>query len=151
MRGFRFRLEQLLGLRAAAEEETARKLADARRAVDEAQSSVDRIVGSEAELREQVGRAMWAAGTVGAVQNLDVVREQLARQRLAAEAELSRAEGELTEALENHRRAHQEREILDRLRTRRSAEWRVENGRREQAVLDESGRGRGAAAGDWSS
>lgn len=151
MRGFRFRLEQLLDLRTAAEEETARKLAEARQAVGGAKSSVDRILRSESELRKQVGRAMRGTGTVGAVQNLVVVREQLARQRLAAEAELSRAEGHLAEALENHRQAHREREILDRLRTRRSEEWRLEAHRREQAVLDESGRGRSSDIGDVTS
>ena len=148
MRNFRFRLEQLLDLRAAAEEATARKLADARHTVTGARNMVERIVRSESELRQQVGRALRETGSVGAVQNLDIVREQLARQRLAAEAQLSEAETRLSEALAAHQQAHQEREILDRLRARRSEEWRVENQRREQAVLDEVARGRGGDLGD---
>lgn len=148
MKGFRFRLEQLLDLRAAAEEETARKLADARHTVTGARNMVDRILRSESELREQVGRALRGTGNVGAVQNLDIVREQLARQRVAAEAQLSEAEARLAEAIAAHQQAHQEREILDRLRARRSEEWRIETQRREQSILDEVARGRGGDLGD---
>lgn len=151
MKGFRFRLEQLLDLRAAAEEEMVRKLAAAQRLVTEAEDALGRIQSAEADLRDQVGRALRGVGTVGAVQNLDVVREQLGRQRLIAEAELARVRAEHAEAAENHRQAHQEREILNRLKDRRSKEWRVEVHRREQAVLDEVARGRNLDIGDRSS
>ncbi|MDH3223828.1 MAG: flagellar export protein FliJ [Gemmatimonadota bacterium] len=147
MRGFRFRLERVLDLRAAAEEEMGRRVADARRAAGRARSVVDRILRSELALRERVGEALRGTRSVGSVQNLEVVREQLARQRLVAEAELVDAEVALREAVENHRKAHREREILDRLRTRRAAEWQVEERRREQSVLDEVGRGRSGVEG----
>lgn len=147
MRGFRFRLEKVLDLRTAAEEEMGRRVADARRAAGRARGVVDRILRSELALRERVGEALQERRSVGSVQNMEVVREQLARQRLVAEAELIKAEGTLEEAVENHRKAHQEREILDRLRSRRAAEWQVEERRKEQSVLDEVGRGRSGPGG----
>lgn len=147
MSGFRFRLEKVRDLRSAEEQEQARRLAQARSKVARARGVVDRIDRAEAGVRDRARAALRGRNPVGMVQNLEVLLNQLGRQRALAEAACASAEEALDAAVEDYQRAFREREIMDRLRERRQDEWRREELRREQGVLDELGRGGSGAGG----
>jgi len=144
MKGFRFRLEKLRDLRRMEEEGRARAVAQASDSVATAQKLIDGIIESEAEVLDRIRTIVTSGPRVGLVQNMQVVLGQLRRQRAVAQAQRVKAEEELKTARLAFQEAYREREILDRLRERQMDSWNREEGRREQAVLDEASR-RGAS------
>ncbi|MGI9625278.1 MAG: flagellar export protein FliJ [Longimicrobiales bacterium] len=148
MRGFRFRLEKLRGLRWAEEQEKARRLAEAGTALDRAQGILERIAESEAGVQSRMRDALEEAPTAGVVQNLMVLLDAMRRQRTAAEEDRAAALDQVVEATTQLQEATRERKILDRLRDRHRGEWVREERQREQSILDEANRGRHQRLGD---
>lgn len=148
MRGFRFRLEKLRGLRWAEEQEKARQFAEAGLVLDRVQVVLDRIAESEVGVQDRMRVALEEAPTAGVVQNLLVLLDALKRQKTTAEEERATALDQLEVATSALQGATRERKILDRLRDRHRGEWVREERQREQSILDEANRGRRPGFGD---
>jgi flagellar export protein FliJ len=138
MKRFSFRLERLLQLREAAEQERARELGVARR--DEAERRADAVAGEErlAEARAQLAETSRGRAQAGTLQNLDLAIGALARESQA----LADSHERSLERLEIERRqfeqARMAKRVLERLREQRHDAWNDAYTRWEQAQMDET-------------
>lgn len=134
---FRFRLERVLEVRRREEdreriafaEATARR-ARAREVLEARRRAYRRT------LEEEAARASFRVDELLARIHH---RERQLRDILEAERDLESATAAWAEARARLVEARKKRRLLERLRERRYAEWRLEEERREQGILDEVG------------
>lgn len=137
MRVFQFSLAKILDLRREVEQDRARKVAQARDRWEEARQARENLLEIHRVGREQLADAHRVGGSVGRILTMELVAEHMERQVREAEERCRDAQNDLSFSLSRFAEAFKERKILDRLRSRKMEEWKVEEGRREQKELDE--------------
>jgi flagellar export protein FliJ len=138
MKPFKFSLQRILDLRAAAERQQASALGDAleqearRRRSSEAHA--DQLEQVHDQVEQQTGTHSAAAGLHHAYRlTVDAAEARLE----AEEAALREAEERRAEEDERFAEARMARRALEKLRERREADHAIERGRQEQRDLDE--------------
>ena len=137
MSPFDFSLQKILELREREEEESSRKLAEARQEADKARQLHTDLQAERDAGRARMALANWVGGAVGHLQNLVDVVGRVDAQVTAAETECGQAEEQVEESIEAVREAARERKIIDRLRERRLNKWRSEQAENERKTMDE--------------
>lgn len=139
MKRFTFRLERLLQLREAAEQERARELASARHEEEARRSDVEEAARRLEDARRQAAEAHPGYMQAGTLRNLELSIGALTVQRQAAaqqhEQSLERLEAERSQ----FEQARMARRVIERLREQRREAWGEELSRHEQGVSDEVG------------
>ena len=138
MKPFKFSLQRILDLRAAAERQQASALGDAlqheatQRRTSEAQA--EQLEHVHEQVEQQTGTHPAAAGLHHAYRlTVDAAEARLE----AVEAALREAEGRRAEEDQLFAEARMARRTLEKLRERREADHALETGRAEQRDLDE--------------
>jgi flagellar export protein FliJ len=137
---FSFRLERLLGLRLAEEQQCARLLANARSAADEARTTLEQSERRLTDAVAQTSSATLEVQTAGMLQallfGLELARGQVERDREI----LEQLERELAERATAYDESRAARRALEMLREQRRATWTVEQDQAEQRASDEAAR-----------
>ncbi len=148
MKGFQFRLDRILDLRAKTEKERARLLRDAmlaeivrRRSLEEAEARLDRCA-------LQIAGAGAIVTTAGTMQNLGLTINAAAGEVEVAETSHQSAEEVVRVEQEMFHEARKDRRVVERLREKRHEEWSVESSRLEQSQLDAISHHRRAVGGN---
>jgi flagellar FliJ protein len=141
---FVFRLARVLNLRRGLERERARALGRAIREEQERREALEQAQRQLGRFGEQVSESADAVTTVGTLANLRLALEKAADHVKQAEQQHDEAERAVTSEQDRFGEARREREVLERLRDRRHADWRQESSRLEQRELDEIARQRRA-------
>lgn len=132
---FRFRLQQVLDLRASQERDLATQLAAALGAEHTAKEQLDglraeRDAGAE---RAQDGRAH----SVGELTNLAFIMQQLDDQIIDAHSIVSAANSSVSQVKEALTAAFRDRRVLDRLRERHEETYRVVAENADRRTMDD--------------
>jgi flagellar FliJ protein len=142
MSRFKFRLQRLLDLRHKKENEAASALGAARNISEVAQQKEqdleDRRDATRQELLPAAGQTVRVAHlheVAFLVRALDERVQDAHKASVAAERSVQEKMGELSEAMRDRR-------VLDRLKGRRTEEWRTEDARQEREVMDAIARDR---------
>jgi flagellar protein FliJ len=133
---FKFRLQQVLELREEREKAKARELMAAKEAAESARQAQDALASLRDNSRAERDAAQDDALPVGHLHQFGFVLESL-EQRLqhagehvsAADEVVQGAQGALNDAA-------RDRQILDRLKDRHTAEWRVEEAQKDRLHMD---------------
>ncbi|HEU4587368.1 MAG TPA: flagellar FliJ family protein [Gemmatimonadales bacterium] len=137
MKRFHFRLDRLLQLRAAAEQERARALGRARQHAAERREVAEASARHVLEVVQQLAATPSDLRTAGTLRNLMLTLDAAKLAQTAAEQAHVEAEAALTAELASYDEARQARRALERLRDERRAAWEREAGRVEQQTVDE--------------
>ena len=137
MTRYRFRLQRLLGLREAAEQDRARSLGEAARAAAAARGLAEASAQRCQEAQQQIARALGAPLPAGLVSNLAASLAHIATARDVNERASDAAEAAHNEALTNYQQAHRERRVLERLSEIRRDAHQTEAAREERRQMDE--------------
>lgn len=137
MKGFQFRLERLLRLRAQAEQSRARELMSAGQAEEQRRQDVDRANGQLDTLSEQMKTTTGKTAPAGMLISLGLT--VAAATTAIAHAEQSHVDASDALAREQGKflDARKERRIVERLRELRHSAWYTQAGRAEQKDMDE--------------
>ncbi|CAN5239077.1 hypothetical protein BH09GEM1_BH09GEM1_12270 [soil metagenome] len=137
MSPFRFRLQRILELRTKQEQSLAEELGRALERSTQAHGAHASLDAVRKASAEQFAAAHSGRVTVGQMQNLGYVIEQLDEYLTiagsAAQDAAAKAEGARADLVA----AHQARRTLDRLRDRRLAEWTSAASREDQNTTDD--------------
>lgn len=133
MKRFRFRLEGLLRLRRLRERQARRELAEALRALRDAERRCQDAHGNLREAERHLAQAQGAWELRWWAEAVDVRRRQLE----AAEASRAEASRLADERWARFLQLRRDRKVVERVRERRWTLHRREQERREQAQLDE--------------
>lgn len=134
---FRFRLQQLLRLRARMEQESAARAAEARLVADEARERAEVIDAAREAGMRHLANANSAGGSAGQVQQLALIVQQLEKHAEHADTASREAEEAVQLRLAELTAAAQERLALDKLRERRRLSWHLEQSQADQKHMDE--------------
>jgi flagellar FliJ protein len=137
MKIFRFSLAKVLDLRERTEREKAKSVADARQESDSARQAKESLEEIQRKGRARLAEAHQAGGAIGLLRNMEFVLEKMEGHLKEADEVCQKADESLVESVKEYQQAFKERDTLDRLKTRRMEEWKVEEGRRQQKDLDE--------------
>ncbi len=137
MSGFRFPLEKILELRLEEEQRQARAMADAKRDANAARQAVTDLEALRNAGREGLNRAHSRGHSVGQLQNLEWVLQRMEGEIEVAEAKAEEAKQEASRRMVEFRKAVQERQSLDRLKTRRKDDWAAAERAKDQKDMDE--------------
>ncbi len=151
MAAFHFKLQPLLDLREEKEKESARGLAEARVAADEARHARENLEAVLEAGRVRVAEAHGSGGPVGHLQNLALVVGSMDAHLAVAEDACRQADEHVERSMRAFQEALQQRRTIDHLRSRRLQQWRAEQTREEQKVMDEFAITRHGRAGQASS
>jgi flagellar FliJ protein len=142
MTRFKFRLQRLLDLRRKKEQEAAGGLAQARSVAEAAERREQELAARRDATRQEMLPAEGQTVRVAdlheiafLVRALDDRVSDAKEASVAAERSVQERVGELSEAMRDRR-------ILDRLKDRRTEEWRAEDARQEREVMDAIARDR---------
>lgn len=142
MSRFLFRLQRVLELRARHEQEVATSLARALDRADETREAHEMLAQIRKAGTEQLSAAHSANVTVGQLQNIGYVLEQLDQHvNLAADSAEAARTG-VADAEQALTAAHQARRVLDRLRERQLGEWNHAQTQSDQQRMDTLALGR---------
>jgi flagellar FliJ protein len=120
---FLFRLQRVLELRAQHEQAVATSLARALDRADETREAHEMLAQIRKAGAEQLSAAHSANVTVGQLQNIGYVLEQLDQHVTMAADSADAARTGVSDAEQELTVAHQARRMLDRLRERQLGEW----------------------------
>ena len=137
MSAFRFPLQKVLEYREQAERERAKGLAAARAKSDEAQRARADLEALRDAGRSRLMRAHGSGRTVGHLQNMALVLDQVDEQIENAQAACQQADEQVVENLKSYHEAIQQRKTIDQLRERRLDQWKAEEQQRERKAMDE--------------
>lgn len=137
MKRFAFRLERLLGLRAATEREEARVFGAKARAAEDAGRCAAAGSALEREAARQAASARGIPTPAGAIANLGIAVDLAATERARSATAQVEAEAEREGARLNYQTARIERRVLERLKEVRHADWNVEASREDRRAMDE--------------
>jgi flagellar FliJ protein len=133
---YKFPLQRLLELRELREQAKALELAQARDSADATRTQHETLAAARDSARARIAHATTQANTVGHIVSLSFALSQLGERttaaeelRIAADAIVDEKRGALTCAA-------QDRQILDRLRSRRMEEFRVATATLDQKAMD---------------
>lgn len=134
---FNFRLQRLLELRRLREQESARLVADAQRAADDARAAVARLDDVRAAGAAQLAAVHGRARSVGELQRAHLLLGHLDQHIAQADTLLQSAEEQVAESVAEYTTAARMRQMLDRLREKQQDLWRVATAQTEQKEIDE--------------
>lgn len=137
MSAFRFRLEKVLELRKHEEQAAALRLAEAEREAERARRALDALEDLRRQGRDRLAQAHGAGGLAGHLQNLRYLVDRLGQLVAEAGAATRAADEKVSEKMAELSVALQERRIIDRLRERSLDQWRAEQVRAEQKLMDD--------------
>jgi len=137
MKRFAFRLERLLGLRAATEREGARVFGVKARAAEEAGRRAAAGSALEREAARQAASARGIPTPAGAIANLGIAVDLAATERARSATAQVEADVEREDARHDYQTARIERRVLERLKEVRHADWNVEASREDRRAMDE--------------
>lgn len=146
MTRFAFRLDRLLGLRHAMEQERAADLQMARRREDAERESLDTLRLRYEELQQETSRLRDSQTVAGMIRNYGLVLEAALRSAEDQQEHVLEAERARLEKQVSFDAARVERRSLERLRETAHVAWTAEDRRREQRSLDEAARHRQTGA-----
>jgi flagellar export protein FliJ len=135
---FTFRLERLLQIREAAEQEKARLLGVALQAEESARLAA--IAGQERleEARGQLARISQAPAQAGLLRNLELSVEQLTHQLHRLSEAHAKAEAMVDTERAVFEEARMAKRVIERLKNQRREAWNQELARYEQSLSDET-------------
>lgn len=133
---FRFRLQQVLELREEREKEKARELAAAKDAAESARKEQEALAALRDHSRAERDAAQDDALPVGHLHQFGLVLESLEQRLHLAGESVTQADGAVESAQGALGEAARERQILDRLKERHTAEWRVEEAQKDRLHMD---------------
>ncbi|MFN8582707.1 MAG: flagellar export protein FliJ [Gemmatimonadaceae bacterium] len=133
---FKFPLQRLLELRELREQEQALALAQAREEAEEHHRAASELSNAHDDAQAAVSRATGSSPTVGQIVSLSYVVSQMGERLSAAQEKATAADEQVNERRDALTTAAQERQILDRLRTRRLDEYRADAAQLERATMD---------------
>ncbi len=137
MTAFPFSLSKVLDYRRHLEQEEARSLVLARKTAAAAHQARQNLEEIQAQGRAKLAEAHNVGGSVGQIRNMEFVLSRLEGHLESADVECRKADEGVVERVKTYVEALKERQTLDKLRDRRLEEWKVQEGRREQKVMDE--------------
>lgn len=137
MTRFTFRLERVLQLRLAAEEEKARDLGTAQAVERAARAGAESCAAALAEAVRQVAASGAKPVAAGAIGNLMLAVEGARARAEQAAARHRESLAAVEAAREAWEQARRDRRALEKLRESRLEAWKLETARAEQAVLDD--------------
>ena len=146
MKRFTFRLERLLQLREAAEQERARELATARHEEEARRTEVEDAARRLEDARRQAAEVRPGYTPAGTLRNLELSIGALTLQRQAAAQQHEQSLERLEAERQQYEAARRDRRVIERLREQRHAAWGEEYNRWEQGVLDETASTRSSRA-----
>ncbi len=138
MKRFTFRLERLLQLREAAEQERARELASARQEEAARRGEAEEAARRLEDARRQAAEARPGYMQAGTLRNLELSLGALTLQRQAAAQQHEQSLERLEAERQQYEAARRDRRVIERLREQRHAAWGEEYNRWEQGILDET-------------
>jgi flagellar export protein FliJ len=137
MKRFAFRLERLLGLRAATEREQARVFGVKARAAEQAGRRAAAGSALEREAARQAASARTIPTPAGAIANLGIAVDLAATERARSATAHVEADVEREDARRNYQTARIDRRVLERLKEVRHSDWNVEASREDRRAMDE--------------
>jgi flagellar FliJ protein len=137
MTAFPFSLSKVLDYRRHQEQEEARTLAQARIEAEAAHKARVDLEEIQSQGRAKLAEAHNSGGSVGQIRNMEFVLSRLEDHLQDADAVCQKADEGVVERVKTYVEALKERRTLDKLRDKRFEEWKVEEGRKEQKVMDE--------------
>ncbi len=140
---FKFRLERLRHLREQAERAAAIALADARRTEAEAHSAKASLDLQKIEARDAMLPRPGATGTVGTLQHMAFLMDQLDTRVSHASERLQQSRVVVVARRDELSDAVQGRRVLDRLKERSKEVWLDAQSRADREQMDELARRRG--------
>jgi flagellar export protein FliJ len=136
MSEFRFRLQKVLELRERLARESATRLAAARSEADRAMSLMKELEEARERGVEKAGETMNGNPSAGELQRIALLIEQLDEHLEAAQTAHREAGEKVTDLAGAFERAFTERQVIERLRARKLADWRETEERADQANMD---------------
>lgn len=135
MNAFKFRLQSVLELRERDERSAGVKLADAENKADEARVAQQALE----EIRQKGAAAMHVAHapTIGQINTIGYVLEQLNHHITDAQTRVAAAEQVVTQARTDLTSALQARRVLSKLRDKHFENWQKEDNAQEMKEMDE--------------
>jgi flagellar export protein FliJ len=137
MNTFRFRLQKVLDLRKLAEQESAVRMAEARRAAEDAHRTVDALDRAVHASFAERQRAGSGARPAGELQHLSFIVEQIGEHLAAADDVRRDADERVTELVGEFTDAVRQRRVLDQLRDRHRGAWQVAQIQADRKLMDE--------------
>jgi flagellar protein FliJ len=134
---FKFRLQQVLELREQAEKEVAAKLAQAESAADEARLAQRALESIQQRGSQALKAAHQSEPTVGHLNTIGYVIEQLNHHIVSAQSRVDTAEQVVSKVRTDLTAALQARRVLSRLRDRHFESWRAETNAKDLKAMDE--------------
>ena len=141
---FKFSLQRLLTLREKAAHHAAIELAVARVAEEEAVNEQQRLGVSRAEARDALLPKPGVSRSVSELRHVAYLMEQLDARTEVADVSATEAERAVDEKQVSLGERLRDRRMLDRLRERHLAEWRIADERRDRELMDGLGRSKHA-------
>lgn len=151
MSAYRFPLETLLELRDRRRQEKAKLLAEARARLADAESARASLEQVRAAGHEGLTRAHRDGGSIGHYRTLGMVMARLESDILAAETTCREAAERAEASFREFGAAVADHQSVGKLRERHHESWRIEQGRLEQKLNDESALTRHARGGGLTS
>jgi flagellar FliJ protein len=142
MSRFKFRLQRLLDLRQKKEQEAASAVAAARNAAEAATRREDELTERRDATRQELLPAAGQTVRVAELHEIAFLVRALDERVQDAQKASKAAERSVQEKLGELGEAMRDRRILDRLKDRRSEEWRAEDARQEREIMDAIARDR---------
>jgi len=135
MGAFKFRLQSVLELRERDEKQAGAKLAEAENTADEARTAQRNLEA----IRERGAAAMHVAHapTIGQINTIGYVLEQLGHHIADAQTRVAAAEQVVTQARADLTSALQARRVLAKLRDKHFENWQKEDNAQEMKQMDE--------------
>ncbi|MDQ8153285.1 MAG: flagellar export protein FliJ [Gemmatimonadota bacterium] len=142
MSRFKFRLQRLLDLRQKKEQEAASAVGAARNAAEAATRREDELTERRDATRQELLPAAGQTVRVAELHEIAFLVRALDERVQDAQKAAKAAERSVQEKLGELGEAMRDRRILDRLKDRRSEEWRAEDARQEREIMDAIARDR---------
>lgn len=137
MSTFRFRLQKVLDLRKAYEQESAARVAEARRAAEDAQRKVAELDSAREAGIAELERAGSGARSAGELQHLSFIIEQIGEHLAAADAASRSADERVDQLVTEFTQAVRQRRVIDQLRDRQHGAWRSAQVQADRKLMDE--------------
>ena len=137
MSKFRFRLQKVLNVRKMHEQESAVRVAEARRVADDAQRTVEALDSARHAGLAERERAGNGARSAGELQHLSFIIAQIG-EHLAAADDACRSADERVDALVSEfTDAVRQRRVIDQLRDRQRGVWQNAQVQADRKLMDE--------------
>ena len=133
---FKFPLQRLLELRELREQAMARELVNARNVADAQREQHDALAAARDSGQAHVSQAASQSSTVGHLVSLSYAVTQLSERTDAAHEQTLAADAKVEGRLEELTSAAKDRQILDRLRSKKLDEYRADIAHIERTTMD---------------